>query len=213
MMVVFLNLFNSVRVCWGGLANLVNHVELWSPSHVARQGNVKFLVQKIEASPDQTRPGIFWVLSGLDWDFLVSIWFVLGITGSPCSRRRPDIGPLSQTFPDLAPLGPVWLKPGFRCRTLGPSETAWYPTSQNILVTWITFVALAIAGNVLGLDDYHCHPLVHRTRGQFSINLDVYLSIYYTLLYWKISIHECKTNSSKCWKTQGSNWDLPCWST
>ena len=58
---------------------------------------------------------------------LVSIWFVLGVTGSPCSRQRPDIGRLSQMFPDLAPLGSVWLEPGVCGHTLGPSEAVWQP--------------------------------------------------------------------------------------
>ena len=65
--------------------------------------------------------------SNQNWDLLVSIWFVLGVTGSPCSRRKPDIGRLSQTFPDLAPLGPVWLEPGVCGRTLGPYEAVWQP--------------------------------------------------------------------------------------
>lgn len=56
-----------------------------------------------------------------NWDLLVSLWLGLIVTGSPCSRRTPDIGRLTQTFRGPAPFGPTWLEPGVYGQTLDPS--------------------------------------------------------------------------------------------
>lgn len=71
----------------------------------------RWLAKKIVAFPDQTRTGIL----------LVSLWLGLIVTGSPCSRRTPDIGRLTQTFRGPAPFGPTWLEPGVYGQTLDPS--------------------------------------------------------------------------------------------
>ena len=51
----------------------------------------------------------------------------LGCYWNLCSRRKPDIGRLSQTFPGLTSLGPAWLEPGVCNRILKPSEAVWQP--------------------------------------------------------------------------------------
>ena len=130
--------------------------------HHQRQGNVKFLVREMVASPDQTRTGIRWFLSGVSW-VLLEVYVPdesLHRISGPNVSRSGTAGPCL-----------VWI---WRLRSY--PENFWScPADKITIAECFRYFGLSLWTSLLMLWDRVAtiRAQRYRTRGQSIINWDV----------------------------------------
>ena len=154
-------------VCWDeelenlALDNWLGNSFRWFGMEV-RQGNVKFLVREMVASPDQTRTGIRWFLSGVSW-VLLEVYVPdesLHRISGPNVSRSGTAGPCL-----------VWI---WRLRSY--PENFWScPADKIIIAECFRYFGLSLWTSLLMLWDRVAtiRAQRYRTRGQSIINWDV----------------------------------------